>query len=80
MLEIDSIPIVFFASYNKLYYSYLVDKDELRFSEPKMILEDIPFGASAVDLGDGEIGVSFVKDLNNNRDIFFKNIGKLNFN
>lgn len=72
LLEISGKPALFFASSYEFYYSYLTATGA--FSAPQMLLENIPFGPEVKKLQDGQLGIMYEMDLNNQRDIFFEEL------
>ena len=63
---------MFFARSDNLYSSYLGMNNQ--FVSPTIHSENRPFGADAVSLTAGGVGIVYSLDLNEQRDIFFENI------
>jgi len=75
LIEIESKPVLFYGSLGNLYYSFL---NGSTWDSPQKVFSPSPFGADAILLEDGSVGIAYTNDVNSQRDIFFTNLGKLN--
>lgn len=72
LLEISGKPVLFFTTYDIMYYSYLNDAGQ--FTSPAAVTNELPFGPDVHLLKSGKLGLMYPKDLNNQRDIFYEEI------
>ena len=71
-VEVSGKPALFYASNFNLYYIYL--QSDGTFSEPNVILDEIPFGPDIKLLQNGRLGIIYEANLNNQRDIFYEEL------
>lgn len=71
LILVDGGARLFFGS-ERLLYSSFYDSESAEFSALEVVDDDIPFGAYPVNLIDGGLGYIYIRDINEQRDVFFE--------